>query len=69
MDFSMQARLNGRDAIAHLRTVFPLGALRVIGISSDSRMNRLMLEAGADDAVVKMTLPERFRELLESDQE
>lgn len=64
MDFSMQARMNGRDAIVHLRLVYPLGALRVIGISSDSRMNRLMLEAGADDAIVKMALPERFRELL-----
>jgi CheY-like chemotaxis protein len=64
MDFSMQARLNGREALLALRHHHPLGTLRVVAISSDSRMNRLMLEAGADDAIVKMALPERFRELL-----
>ncbi len=64
MDFSMRAALNGLQAVERLRSVHPVGGLKIVGISSDSRMNRLMLEAGADDAVVKGALPERFRELL-----
>jgi len=65
MDFSMRATLTGLQAVQRLREVHPIGSLKIVGISSDSRMNRLMLEAGADDAVVKGALPERFRELLD----
>lgn len=64
MDFSMQARLTGHQAVLALREVHPPGTLKIVGISSDSRMNRLMLEAGADEAIVKGALAERFRELL-----
>lgn len=64
MDFSMGAKLNGRDAVMRLRQRYPLGALTIVGISSDARMNRLMLEAGADDAIVKGALVDNLRLLL-----
>ena len=59
MDFAMGALRNGVDAVRVLRLRWP--ALAIVGISSDARMNRLMLEAGATVAVVKMALPEEFR--------
>ena len=64
MDFSMQAALTGHQAVLRLREHYPLGVLTIIGISSDSRMNRMMLEAGADDAIVKGLLVEDMRQLL-----
>jgi CheY-like chemotaxis protein len=62
MDFSMHATLDGAEAVRLLRAAYP--TLPIVGISSDSRMNRLIIEAGAHDGVPKMMLPERFRELL-----
>ena len=62
MDFSMHAALDGAAATRLLRAAYP--SLPIVGISSDSRMNRLIIEAGAHDGVPKMMLPERFRELL-----
>lgn len=62
MDFSMHAALDGASATRLLRAAFP--TLPIVGISSDSRMNRLIIDAGAHDGVPKMMLPERFRELL-----
>ena len=59
MDFAMGALRNGVDAVRALRLRWP--ELAIVGISSDARMNRLMLEAGATVAVVKMALPEEFR--------
>lgn len=64
MDFSMQAALTGHQAVLRLREHHPLGTLTIVGISSDARMNRLMLEAGADDAIVKGALAENIRQLL-----
>lgn len=64
MDFSMQAALTGHQAVMRLREVYPLGALTIVAISSDARMNRLMLEAGADDAIVKGALAENIRQIV-----
>jgi DNA-binding NarL/FixJ family response regulator len=59
MDFAMGATRNGVDAVRALRVRWP--DLAIVAISSDARMNRLMLEAGATVAAVKMALPEEFR--------
>lgn len=64
MDFSMQAALTGHQAVLRLREHHPVGTLMIVGISSDARMNRIMLEAGADDAIVKGALAENVRQLL-----
>lgn len=64
MDFSMNAERDGIAAVQALRAVFPFERLPIIAISSDARMNRFMLVAGATDGIPKMALPERFRELL-----
>jgi CheY-like chemotaxis protein len=64
MDFSMHATLTGQQAVLRLREVHPLGTLTIVAISSDARMNRLMLEAGANDAIVKGALAENIRQIL-----
>lgn len=64
MDFSMGATLDGVEAVRALRERYPFERLPIIAISSDARMNRFMLTAGATDGIPKMALPERFRELL-----
>lgn len=55
MDYSMQARASGEEAIRALRAAFPRGGgvTKIVAISSDERSNALMLDAGADDAVPK----------------
>ena len=56
MDYAMDARLSGDEAITQLRGRWPSGALRIVGISADGGSNRMMLAAGADDAVLKSGL-------------
>ena len=56
MDYSMDARLSGEEAISRLRDRWPPGELRIVGISSDHVSNRRMLAAGADDAIAKPNL-------------
>ena len=63
MDFAMGAMRNGVDAVRALRVRWP--ELAIVGISSDARMNRFMLEAGATASVVKMALPEEFRSVVQ----
>ena len=54
MDYSMQARASGEDAVRALRAAFPRGAgAKIVAISSDERSNERMLDAGADDALPK----------------
>ena len=54
MDYSMQARASGEDAICALRAAFPKGdGVKIVAISSDERSNERMLAAGADDALTK----------------
>jgi CheY-like chemotaxis protein len=69
MDYSMQARASGEDAIRALRAAFPRGAgglgpsgaaggaersdIVIVAISADERSNERMLAAGADDALPK----------------
>lgn len=62
MDFSMGTAIDGATAVRTLRARFP--ALPIVGISSDARMNRIMIEAGATDGVPKMALPESLRFVL-----
>lgn len=64
MDFAMGTAIDGVMAVQALRKVFAFDVLPIVAISSDARMNRLMLAAGATEGVPKMALPERFRELL-----
>lgn len=64
MDFSMGTAVDGVRATKALREVHSEGALPIVAISSDNRMNRLMLGAGATEGVPKMALPEHFRALL-----
>ena len=54
MDYAMQARASGEEAIRALRAAFPRGGgARIVAISSDEQSNERMLAAGADDAVPK----------------
>ncbi len=55
MDYAMQARTSGEEAIRALRAAFPRGngGAKIVAISSDERSNERMLDAGADDAVPK----------------
>lgn len=62
MDFSMGSSIDGVAAIRTLREHF--SDLPIIAISSDSRRNRVMIEAGAHDGVPKMALPEQLRQVL-----
>lgn len=64
MDYSMNGKLDGAQAVQAIRKVHPFAALPIVGISSDVRMNRQMLMVGASDSVPKAALPERFRDLL-----
>jgi CheY-like chemotaxis protein len=51
MDYAMQARASGEDAVRALRGAFP--RVRIVAISSDEHSNERMLAAGADDALPK----------------
>ena len=62
MDYSMGSTIDGATAVRTLRARFP--DLPIIAISSDSRCNRSMLEAGATDGTPKMALPEQLRAVL-----
>ena len=53
MDYAMQARASGEDAIRALRSALPKNGLKIVAISSDERSNERMLAAGADDALPK----------------
>jgi CheY-like chemotaxis protein len=54
MDYAMDARASGEEAIRALRAAFPRGGgARIIAISSDEGSNERMLDAGADDAIPK----------------
>jgi CheY-like chemotaxis protein len=54
MDYSMQARASGEDAIRALRAPFPTrDGVKIVAISSHERSNQRMLAAGADDALPK----------------
>lgn len=54
MDYAMQARASGEEAIRALRAAFPRGnGAKIVAISSDEQSNERMLAAGADDAVPK----------------
>src|SRR5690349_10164349 len=56
MDYSMEEHASGDEAVIALRSRWPRGELKIIGISSDSHSNRRMVESGADDAVPKSHL-------------
>lgn len=62
MDYSMGTSIDGATAVRTLRAHF--GTLPIVAISSDARRNRVMIEAGADDGVPKMALPEQLRQVL-----
>src|SRR5512134_1314262 len=62
MDFSMGSPIDGATAVRSLRARF--ATLPIVAISSDSRRNRVMIEAGADDGVPKMALAEQLRHVL-----
>jgi len=62
MDFSMGTMIDGATAVRHLRARFT--TLPIVAISSDSRRNRVMIEAGANDGVPKMQLIEQLRHVL-----
>ncbi|MFO0748113.1 MAG: response regulator [Myxococcota bacterium] len=64
MDFAMGTAVDGVTATQTLRRFYALEVLPIVAISSDARMNRLMLMAGATEGVPKMALPERFREIV-----
>jgi DNA-binding NarL/FixJ family response regulator len=64
MDFSMNARLSGAQATEQLRAVYAHGALPIVAISSDTRLNRKIVMAGATQSVAKMALPDQFGHLL-----
>lgn len=66
MDFSMQAQLCGLDAVELIRKHYTLEELAILAISSESRMNQLMLRAGANEACVKMALPSILPGLLKT---
>ncbi|HEX4457962.1 MAG TPA: response regulator [Polyangia bacterium] len=53
MDYSMDARHSGEDAIRALRSAGMPGGGRIVAISSDAGSNVRMLRAGADDAIPK----------------
>lgn len=54
MDYAMEARASGEEAIRALRAAFPRqGGAKLVAISSDEHSNERMLAAGADDAVPK----------------
>ncbi len=56
MDYAMQARASGEEAIRALRAAVPRASrclVKIVAISSDEVSNERMLEAGADDAVPK----------------
>ena len=53
MDYSMDAKSSGEDAIRALRSAGMPGGGRIVAISSDERSNERMLGAGADDAIPK----------------
>jgi CheY-like chemotaxis protein len=64
MDYYMQARCSGTDAIVALRQhQLPV---RIVAISSDRDANRRMLAVGADDAVPKTHLRAYLMRWLES---
>ena len=56
MDYSMDEHCCGDEAVAALRERWPRGKLTIVGISSDSGANRLLVDSGADEAVPKSHL-------------
>ncbi len=65
MDYSMQAQLDGVQAITALKKLsLPL---RIVAISSDRGSNLALLEAGADDAVPKTHLRGYLHKLIEQE--
>jgi DNA-binding NarL/FixJ family response regulator len=63
MDFQMRGHGDGHLATAALRQRWDHGALPILGISSDARLNRLLLMAGATDSCPKMALPDELPDL------
>ncbi len=63
MDFSMDSRQSGAEAIGYLRADPRLAGLRVVAISSDRESNERLLAAGADDALPKTHLRGYLRRL------
>jgi CheY-like chemotaxis protein len=69
MDFAMNARRTGAEAIAELLTLrkeAPL-MLFIVAISTDDAANQRMLDAGADDAVPKSHVRGYLHKLLEKE--
>lgn len=64
MDFSMNAKLSGADAVALLRAHYGNDILTIIAISSDTRLNRKMCMVGATIGIAKMALPEAFNQIV-----
>lgn len=64
MDYSMGRHLRGEDAVKLLREVWDYDALPIIGISSDAHCNKAMCRAGATEGLVKMSVPDRFEEIV-----
>ncbi|TNF35044.1 MAG: response regulator transcription factor [Deltaproteobacteria bacterium] len=64
MDFSMNARLSGAQATERLRAAHAYDALPIVAISSDTRLNRKIVMAGATYSVAKMAIPDYFGHIL-----
>jgi DNA-binding NarL/FixJ family response regulator len=64
MDFHMGPHADGVTAVRAIRAHHPAERLPILAISSEARMNRAMLAAGACEACVKMALPESLPHLL-----
>lgn len=64
MDFSMNAKRSGAEAVQVLREHYGLDQLPIIAISSDARLNRKMCMLGATIGIVKMALPEAFNQIV-----
>ena len=65
-DFHMGPYADGATAVRAIRAHAGVEGLPILAISSDARMNRLMLLAGATQACVKMALPDELPFILPS---
>ncbi|MCB9734390.1 MAG: hypothetical protein H6745_17520 [Deltaproteobacteria bacterium] len=64
MDFSMNAKRSGADAVQILREHYGYDRLPIVAISSDTRLNRKMCMVGATVGIAKMALPVAFDQIV-----
>ena len=64
MDYAMEEHLTGVEAVQNLRVRFPVGELRIVGISSDAGANQRMVAVGADEATLKPHLRGYLRAIM-----